>query len=288
MEILLKQTRYFSFLLIVLFFFSQSIWSAQTILLKNGTSLKGDVTGQNEKNITVRLTDGSVKTISKKTILKVVYRDVNEEEATRIRQEEEKKLKEAKSADEKKQIEDEAIVAKPDFKGPRSGDRNRWNLVWRSAVLPGWGHYKAERKNTAYVYGALFWTGFVATYVAAQKVTQTKADYDQASLNAQVFGGNSPLLAGQILTNGKRDDYKKAIDDYQKISTATVILYLIQLGHVYYTGISWEDEDVALTPQGTILKKGLQMDSMREFPSSQIGANSSLGWRAEAKYNWFF
>nr|WP_156781824.1 hypothetical protein [Leptospira tipperaryensis] len=284
----MKKLIYSPFLLLFLFFFSQSLWSAQTILLKNGTALKGDVTGQNEKNITVRLTDGSVKTISKKTILKVVYRDVNEEEAKRIRQEEEKKLKEAKSADEKKQIEEEAIVAKPDFKVPHSGDRSRWSLVWRSALLPGWGHYKAERKKTAYVYGALFWTGIVATYSSAQKVTQTKADYDQASLNAQILGGSSPLLAGQILTNGKRDDYKKAIDDYQKISAATAILYLIQLAHVYYTGISWEEEEVALTPQGSILKKGLQMESMREFNSLQSSSNSTFGWRAEAKYNWFF
>lgn len=188
----------------------------------------------------------------------------------------------------KKQIEDEAIVAKPDFKTHRTGDRNRWSLVWRSALLPGWGHYKAERKKTAYVYGALFGTGLAATFFSAQKVTQSKADYDQASLNAQILGGSSPFLAGQILTNGKRDDYKKAVDDYQKISTATAVVYLIQLVHVYYTGISWEEEEVAQTPQGSILKKGFQMDSMRDFNSSQTGSTSSFGWRAEAKYNWFF
>ncbi|TGM57972.1 LA_0442/LA_0875 N-terminal domain-containing protein [Leptospira adleri] len=285
---LLKKNTYCSILILFLFFVSQSLWSAQTILLKNGTSLKGDVTGQNEKNITIRLADGSVKTISKKSILKVVYRDVNEEEAKRIRQEEEKKLKEAKSADEKKQIEDEAIATKPDFKAPRKGDRNRWSLVWRSALLPGWGHYKAERKKTAYVFGALFWTGLAATFSSAQKVTQAKADYDQASLNAQVLGGNNPFLAGQILTNGKREDYKKAVDDYQKISTITAVIYLIQLAHVYYTGISWEEEEVAHTPQGSILKKGFQMDSMRDYNSLQTGSSSNFGWRAEAKYNWFF
>ncbi|MBM9499413.1 hypothetical protein JWG44_04020 [Leptospira sp. 201903071] len=284
----MKKFTYSSFLFLFLFLFSQSLWSAQTILLKNGTSIKGDVTGQNEKNIIVRLTDGTMKTISKKTILKVVYRDVNEEEAKRIRLEEEKKLKEAKSAEEKKQIEEEAIVTKPDFKSNRLGDRNRWSLVWRSAVLPGWGHYKADRKKTAYVYGTLFWTGIAATFTAAQKVTQTKADYDQASLNAQILGGNSPFLAGQILTNGKRESYKKAIDEYQQISTATAVLYLIQLAHVYYTGISWEQEEVALTPQGSILKKGLQMDSMREFNSIESSVNSTVGWRAEARYNWFF
>ncbi|WP_332476403.1 LA_0442/LA_0875 N-terminal domain-containing protein [Leptospira ainlahdjerensis] len=285
---MLKKFTSFSFLIVFLFLFSQSLWSAQTILLKNGTSIKADVTGQNEKNIIVRMTDGTVKTISKKSILKVVYRDVNEEEAKRIRLEEEKKLKEAKSAEEKKQIEEEAIVTKPNFKSHRSGDRNRLSLVWRSAVFPGWGHYKADRKKSAYVYGSLFWTGILATFSSAQKVTQTKADYDQASLNAQILGGDSPFLAGQILTNGKRESYKKAINDYQQISTATAILYLIQLAHVYYTGISWEEEEVALNPQGSILKKGLQMDSMREFNSLESGANSIVGWRAEARYNWFF
>ncbi|TGK37609.1 hypothetical protein EHQ12_06925 [Leptospira gomenensis] len=264
---------------------TQSVWGVQTILLKNGTSLKGDVTGQNEKAITVRAEDGSVKTFSKKSILKVIYKDVNEEEAKRIRQEEERKLQEAKTTDEQKKIEEQAVVPEPVKTG---GARSRWGLVWRSAVLPGWGHWKAERKKTSIVYGSLFWGGVVFTAMSANQIQQKKSDYDQSTLLAQ-FGGN--LVFGEWYVSEKRAAYKKAIQDYQTAATGTVLIYLIQLTHSYFTGVAWEQEETVLSPQGEILKRGLQLDSYREGTQTNSAASyssSPFGWRAEARYNWFF
>lgn len=277
-----KTASSFRSILILLVFFSVPIWSAQTILLKNGSSIKGDVTGQNEKTLTVRTADG-VQTISKRSILKVIYKDVNEEEAKRIRQEEETKIREAKSAEEKKKIEEDAIVQKPDSK--ISGTRSRWSLVWRSAVLPGWGHYKAERKKTAIVYGSLFWGGVVATAFASQQIGQKKSEYESSTLIAQASGN---LAAGEFYVSGKRAEYKKSIQDYQNIAAGTALIYLIQLTHSYFTGISWEQEEVALTPEGSVLRKGVQLDSMRESNLMNPNSTNSLGWRAEARYNWFF
>ncbi|WP_423790285.1 LA_0442/LA_0875 N-terminal domain-containing protein, partial [Leptospira ellisii] len=187
------------FLPFLLILTSQSVWGAQTILLKNGTSLKGDVTGQNEKTITVRTEDGSVKTFSKKSILKVIYKDVNDEEVKRIRQEEERKLQEAKTADEKKKIEEQAVVVPEPVK--TGGSRSRWSLVWRSAVLPGWGHWKAERKKTSIVYGSLFWGGVVFTAISANQIQQKKSEYDQSTLIAQ-FSGD--LIFGEWYVSDKR------------------------------------------------------------------------------------
>ncbi|WP_425269697.1 LA_0442/LA_0875 N-terminal domain-containing protein [Leptospira yasudae] len=276
-------TSSFRSILILCLFFSMPLWSAQTILLKNGTSLKGEVTGQNEKAITVRSADGGVQTISKRSILKVIYRDVNEDEAKRIRQEEETKIREAKSAEEKKRIEEEAVVIKPPVNP--SGTRSRWSLVWRSAVLPGWGHYKAERKKTAIVYGALFWTGVVATGLAAKQIESKKAAYDEASLYGQVSGN---LLFGEAYVSDKRSAYKKSIEDYQNMAAGTVLIYLIQLTHSYFTGVEWEKEEIAITPDGVIRTKGLQLDSMREMNPLNANSGNALGWRAEARYNWFF
>lgn len=94
----MKHLILFSFL-----FLAVPIWSEQTILLKNGTSVKGDVTGQNENSVTVRLRDGGVRTFSKTSILKVIYKDINEEEAIHIRQLEEAKIREVKTREEKKE-----------------------------------------------------------------------------------------------------------------------------------------------------------------------------------------
>ncbi|TGL71961.1 hypothetical protein EHQ67_02280 [Leptospira kmetyi] len=283
-EFFLKNRTASSFrsILILLVFFSVPLWSAQTILLKNGSSIKGDVTGQNEKTLTVR-TENGVQTISKRSILKVIYKDVNEEEAKRIRQEEENKIREAKSAEEKKKIEEEAIVQKPEPK--LSGTRSRWSLVWRSAVLPGWGHYKAERKKTAIVYGTLFWSGVIATAFASQQIGQKKSEYESSTLIAQASGN---LLFGELVVSGKRAEYKKSIQDYQNAAAGTALIYLIQLTHSYFTGISWEQEEVAVTPDGSILKKGIQLDSMKETNPFNANSIGSVGWRAEARYNWFF
>ncbi|WP_406600491.1 LA_0442/LA_0875 N-terminal domain-containing protein [Leptospira sanjuanensis] len=276
-------TSSFRSILIFSLFFSMPLWSAQTILLKDGTSLKGEVTGQNEKAITVRTADGGVRTISKRSILKVIYKEVNEDEAKRIRQEEETKIREAKSAEEKKRIEEEAVVINPPVK--TSGTRSRWSLVWRSAVLPGWGHYKAERKKTAIVYGALFWTGAVATGLAAKQIESKKAAYDEASLYGQASGN---LLFGEAYVGDKRAAYKKSIQDYQSVAAGTALIYLIQLTHAYFTGVEWEKEEIAVTPDGLIRTKGLQLDSMREVNPLNAGSGNAFGWRAEARYNWFF
>ncbi|EMY14477.1 hypothetical protein LEP1GSC043_2918 [Leptospira weilii str. Ecochallenge] len=66
--------------------------------------------------------------------------------------------------------------------------------------------------------------------------------------------------------------------------TGTVLIYFIQLTHSYFTGVNWEKEKI-VAPGGAILRKGIQLDSMREtnFLNSKM-----TDWRAEVRYNWFF
>ncbi len=272
----------FRFLLIFAVFISFPLLGAQTILLKNGTSLKGDVTGQNEKVITVRTADGETQTISKRSILKVIYRDVNEDEAKRIRQEEEIKIQEAKSVEDKKKIEDEAI--RSPFETKTTGSRNRWSLVWRSAVFPGWGHYKSDRKKIGIVYGSLFWSGVILTLIVSDRVGEKKSEYENSARIGQI---SDYALIREMIVHEKRSEYKKSIDDYQNLTMGTVLVYLIQLTHSYFTGIDWEKEEIAITPQGSILKKGIQLDSMKEtnFLNSESRA---FDWKTEVRYSWFF
>jgi hypothetical protein len=39
--------------------------------------------------------------------------------------------------------------------------KTRWDLVWRSAVLPGWGQYYYNEKATGIIYGGLFTLGLI-------------------------------------------------------------------------------------------------------------------------------
>ncbi len=65
---------------------------ANSVLLKSGETIKGNITSQDAGNIVVQESNGNSGTISKKKILKVVYKDVSEEALKEIRKEEERKL----------------------------------------------------------------------------------------------------------------------------------------------------------------------------------------------------
>ncbi|QDK23180.1 LA_0442/LA_0875 N-terminal domain-containing protein [Leptospira weilii] len=266
--------------IVILFMFSSfSLWSAQTILLKDGTSIKGKVTVQNEKIITIRMENGSVQTLSKNGVLKVIYKDVSEEEAKQIRKKEEAKTREFKSTGDKKKIKKDTILSKSEIRNFRT--RSRWDLIWRSAVLPGWGHYKINHKKIGIFYGALFWGGIVLTVLSTEEIERKKSEYKDAALVGQI---SENLLIREAILNGKRSEYKKSVDEYENIVTGTVLIYFIQLTHSYFTGVNWEKEKI-VAPGGAILRKGIQLDSMREtnFLNSKM-----TDWRAEVRYNWFF
>ncbi|EMF80466.1 hypothetical protein LEP1GSC188_5181 [Leptospira weilii serovar Topaz str. LT2116] len=222
--------------------------------------------------------NGSVQTLSKNGVLKVIYKDVSEEEAKRIRKEEEAKIRESKWTGDKK-IKKDTILSKSEIRNFRT--RSRWDLVWRSAVFPGWGHYTINRKKIGIFYGALFWGGIVLTVLSTEEIERKKSEYKDAALIGQI---SENLLLREAILNGRRSEYKKSLDEYENIVIGTVLIYFIQLTHSYFTGVNWEKGKIVASG-GAILRKGIQLDSMREtnFLNSKM-----TDWRAEVRYNWFF
>lgn len=78
----------------ILFIFIFSI-SAETVLLQEGGSYRGKVITQNQKTLTIQTKHGK-HVISKKEILKVIYKDVSEEEEEKVRNAEIQRLEEEK------------------------------------------------------------------------------------------------------------------------------------------------------------------------------------------------
>lgn len=99
---------------------------ANSVLLKSGETIKGNITSQDAESIVVQEANGNSRTISKKKILKVVYKEVSEEALQEIRKEEERKLalksekeskdKELEIEEEKKKNEKLAVLAEPESK----------------------------------------------------------------------------------------------------------------------------------------------------------------------------
>ncbi|PJZ47330.1 LA_0442/LA_0875 N-terminal domain-containing protein [Leptospira brenneri] len=89
--------------LMILLFAIFPLSAVQTILLKQGKSIKGIVTNQNVDSVEIDTQNGKHMVISKKTVLKIIYKDIAEAEEENIRKEEEEKRKAEK---------DKAIAAK--------------------------------------------------------------------------------------------------------------------------------------------------------------------------------
>jgi hypothetical protein len=73
----------------------------------------------------------------------------------------------------------------------------RWDLVWRSAVLPGWGQYYYNEKFSAYLYGTLFSAGLLYNLSSIGAYNQAKDKY----FNDPIFYLNA-ITPGYLISNG--------------------------------------------------------------------------------------
>lgn len=95
--------------LTILFFQHNDLSASQTVLLKNGKSMKGTIVSQDADGLTIESEEGDRSMIPKSILLKVIYREVDEVEKEKIRKEEEEKLaeKERLEAEEKRRKQEE-------------------------------------------------------------------------------------------------------------------------------------------------------------------------------------
>ncbi|MCZ8342536.1 MAG: hypothetical protein O9301_05860 [Leptospira sp.] len=68
-----------------------SIFPAHTVLLKQGKTIRGIITNQNLDHVEIDTQDGKHLVLPKKSVLKVIYRDLAEADEEKIRKEEEEK-----------------------------------------------------------------------------------------------------------------------------------------------------------------------------------------------------
>lgn len=318
--------------------------AAHSVILKTGTTIKGNVVGQNEKGLTIKGLDGTTQTIPKDKILKVVYKDVSADEEKKIRIEEERKIQakkakedaerqkkeeaEAKRLAEKQQKEDEAKRIKEEAEAKKlaeeernkiskedraaaeraeririaherartEGTRSAFSIVWRSAILPSWGLYHADRPISATIYTGLFWAPLLYAVRLKSEASSAKANYDTASAFYQVARPDpvnylTPAgldISGFYLLDTYTKDYVSSTKKVYKAKTAqyhgalgtAALVYIIQLTHSYFAGSNWVLEEF-LEPD-SVVQKGFEMDSRWEA--------TGVSWelRSDIQYSWRF
>ncbi|WCL50537.1 LA_0442/LA_0875 N-terminal domain-containing protein [Leptospira sp. GIMC2001] len=295
------------------------LFAAHSVILKNGKTVKGLVVGQNENGLTVKLADGSTQNIAKTNILKVVYKDVSENEEKQIRVAEEKKLREKELKEEaarKKKEEEEAkklaieekkrqeeqdkldkekaktdALAKDRVKS--EGTRSKWSIVWRSAVLPSWGLYHAKRPVAGTIYTGLFYTSILFAMTARSKALDAKSEYDTATLiyqatrpSADQLGANPDIGAyfiqdtfSSTYVNETKDKFKASVNQSNAAVGVVGLIYFIQLAHSYFAGVTWVEEEFMTHKP---LKSGWELNSTWE----QTGL--AREHRTDINYTWRF
>jgi hypothetical protein len=326
-----------------------------TVILKNGTNLKGKVISQDNANLTVKLATGNTQTVVKSQILKVIYKDLSEQEAQKIRAIEEQKLKAKEEAERLKKEKAEKLAEEKERKRQEAEDRKAaelqktidlkekeeaeklakrnadkekqekdWieankdkyvtseaskncgsanGILWRSAILPGWGQLCGGH----YVSAGIIFTSLIGSIAYSQnslrpQVSDTRAQYDLLSTYA-VLGGPisrfsleyissssdlTNLIVENVIVNdlvsNSKNDYKAANYRYMGSLAGIGIIYFANLFHAYVIGKDTLMERPTISMAGERIKEGWDAKVQMEKSLAQTGL-PVLGTYAEIRYS---
>ncbi len=218
---------------------------AETIILKSGKVIEGQILSQNRDAISYKSGDGKKQNLPKNLVFKVLYKATPEETKKQVTKAlefskkefqkkdskdlklqeeynrlEEERIKELEKSLEELKIEqkeeDEVIKLRDriqhlesrlqdmetflnlntDWKEKYLAKRNMWSAVWRSAVLPGWGHSYIGEHYPSNFYLTLFLLSGLG-YLGAQSAERTvTSNYNSKVRDLFVV---RPILASAIL-----------------------------------------------------------------------------------------
>lgn len=262
------KVRFTIFFLLAMVLTPGLLFADQTILLRKGGKVIGNVVGQNEKTIVVQ-TESGKQNINKRDILKIIYKDITREEENRIRKEEEKKVQENPQVVE----EPIQIIQPPNSTGP---SRSRWSAVWRSAILPGWGQWYTDNKLEAKITGGAFLVSLGYAGYSRSEAESAKSKYDDAvskssATGAYIYGGGIANFYLLTVVPGARADYESSVHAYNTSVYVLGGVYLAQLVRTYFLGKSWEQGSSANPVAWTVVPKP-------DWSAARIG------WGAEASF----
>lgn len=278
------------FLLFIILFFSSLPIVGETVILRTHEVLHGRIVFQDSKILKLKEENGSINEYPKNTILKVSYREVKDEiEIKKIIQEAESKL----APEERKKV---VTVDK----------RNRYSVVWRSSLLPGWGQWYSGKKTyaTLSIVAMLGAAGYA--YQKREAAITEKKSYEALTrplgfatlLSLGTTNSASPfdspfdfgltgpgaLLGPIILGQVFFSPYQQSVNSYNFSLQILSIAYGVQLIHSYFIGREWENAD----PNTTIGKKAAYGEWKLNASPRQTFTQSGLNKETYYELNYIF
>ncbi|TGL63402.1 hypothetical protein [Leptospira sarikeiensis] len=159
-------------------------------------------------------------------------------------------------------------------------DRSRWDLVWRSAVLPGWGllHAKAYRKG-------IFTLGITSIlliyeYKGHKEEEEKKQNLEYSRdlfltysyFNSQIDPQSYLIFAGY--QHKKQEDLEELQSKNDLKLGLLGLKYFLQLAYTYWYGIKWEGENTS----------GFRLDIRTASFANKNGGETGL----DLKYTFMF
>ncbi|TGL64245.1 hypothetical protein [Leptospira sarikeiensis] len=181
------------------------------------------------------------------------------------------------------------LFAAPENEAVPSSERSRWDIIWRSAVVPGWGliHAGETRKG---IFAFSTFAIFVALEIQGHKDLEHRNEkYEQSQdiLNVYLLQFHSnpdpvTLVTLQAQKEIQHLEYENAAYKSNVKLGLLVLKYLVQLGFANYYGLKWEKGE---------LGNGFRLDVDKDYASLPYqGANSSFAssQRYSLSYSFLF
>ncbi|MCE9500059.1 MAG: hypothetical protein K8R21_06130 [Leptospira sp.] len=130
----------------------------------------------------------------------------------------------------------------------RNFDKRMWNVLWKSALLPGLGHIEAKEKKTGIAYMGLFGASLI-NLINKQETLHTERTVlieKRTSLYTTLaypvgFGFNLSLAQIAFFDRKINSDYSHAKSNYDTALKIAGAIYAIQLLHAFYSGNKYEN-----------------------------------------------
>jgi len=124
------------------------------VILKNGQVIIGKIVNQTKTEIHINV-KGKVQIIPKSKVLEVDFRSTEpvQKPSPQPVKKPEPKPEPKKAPEKTEEIISETIVEVEKEEEKESRPLNQYDLLWRSAVPPGWGQYKVKKKLWAFTEG---------------------------------------------------------------------------------------------------------------------------------------
>ncbi|WP_246053033.1 LA_0442/LA_0875 N-terminal domain-containing protein [Leptospira semungkisensis] len=299
---------------------------SETVLFKNGEKTYGTVIDQSTDAVTI-LKDTKRQTIPKSQILKIIFKDIKDEgELGKIFEAEKKKLnKDGKKTEKEEQLDTlvlEQMIKENSYKVVQkrlaliekyideqdggweeyiSKNRNPWEPVWKSAILPGWGLSLMKKDTYARTYQVIIGLSIIVAIGGSQAATvqKNKAEnrmskmlFEDPVTYAQIQAAgipNSSVYIAKLQTDAF-SEYNKDKHNQHQYETYShtglglaVGLYLAQLAQSYFLGKQWATHNIIQTPSGESVQEGFNFKSNMTTLASG-GGGALREYRSELRY----